>query len=580
MAAALEPRHHVARDGRLDAELVRYPLVVEARGRHRLLHVHPVVDDVEDREQDGGDDARAAGAARHHEGLAIFDQDRRRHARERPLARSNRIGAARIDQPIGVRRVGRDREVVHFVVEHDPRTRNGDAGAVGGVDGRRDRYRVPVLVRDGQVSRSGVIVRQTRADDFERYVIALPAPGRRREGAGVDARPLCLGVLLPEQALERDLHEVGIAQVGSAIREGELHRLGDDVEAGRATRPARAEIEALEDVEHLEQHDAARGRRRKRVDLDPPVRARHRTAFDGSVGRQVGGTHDAAAARHLVGHLPGNLARVEDRRPLLGNGGQGAGEILLHEQRARLDSTGAAALRRELDPRRLGEALRRQPGLHVAGHARLIGTERKPRGGQPNRWLEHAGKRQCPVLFLHHRQTRHHPGSRYGERTVDGGALGQVGLQVHVARRRSRSGFASVERDQLAVGQSNQDERATAQARREGLRDPDGEGRRNRGVDRVAPDREHLGTRASRVGRGTHHHPLASQARRTRGRVRGVGRTQECGECAIARQPERRSGRRAPGNTTRKAYAQMGDSPNKSASHRPKLSHRPETEPA
>ena len=43
--------------------------------------------------------------------------DRRRHARERTLARRDRVGAAHVDEPVDVRLARRDREVVHLVVQ-------------------------------------------------------------------------------------------------------------------------------------------------------------------------------------------------------------------------------------------------------------------------------------------------------------------------------------------------------------------------------------------------------------------------------------------------------------------------------
>jgi hypothetical protein len=44
------------------------------------------------------------------------------------------------------------------------------------------------------------------------------------------------------------------------VRHRPLHRLGDDPKIGGGVVPERAEIELLQDVQHLEQHEPAAGR--------------------------------------------------------------------------------------------------------------------------------------------------------------------------------------------------------------------------------------------------------------------------------------------------------------------------------
>ena len=49
LVAALAQTHHDAgQDRRFGEHLVRHPLVVEARRGHGLLHVHAIVDDIQD----------------------------------------------------------------------------------------------------------------------------------------------------------------------------------------------------------------------------------------------------------------------------------------------------------------------------------------------------------------------------------------------------------------------------------------------------------------------------------------------------------------------------------------------------
>ena len=68
--------------------------MVEARRVDRLLRCHAVVDDVHDGLEDGGDDARAAGAAKHQNDLAVPLDEGRAHRRQRPLAGGDRVGLA------------------------------------------------------------------------------------------------------------------------------------------------------------------------------------------------------------------------------------------------------------------------------------------------------------------------------------------------------------------------------------------------------------------------------------------------------------------------------------------------------
>ena len=75
-----------------------------------------MVDHVDDRLEDCGDDARTAGAAEHQNDPAIPLDQGRGHRRQRPLARRNRVGLA-LDQTVKVRRARLDGEVVHLIVE-------------------------------------------------------------------------------------------------------------------------------------------------------------------------------------------------------------------------------------------------------------------------------------------------------------------------------------------------------------------------------------------------------------------------------------------------------------------------------
>ena len=128
---------------RLDAQAVRIPLMVEARGRAGGLGIHLPIDDVQDRQQRRRDDPRPTRTPGHHEELAVPVENRRRHARKRPLAGRDEIGAARVDQPVAVGRVLRDGEIVHLVIQDDARPRHRDPRAERRIDRHRERHRPP-----------------------------------------------------------------------------------------------------------------------------------------------------------------------------------------------------------------------------------------------------------------------------------------------------------------------------------------------------------------------------------------------------------------------------------------------------
>ena len=131
-------------------QLVGQPLVMEARGVDRLLHVHPEVHDVEDGEQHGIDDGAAARAPDGHEQLAVPREDGRRHAREHPLARGGEVGLG-ADQPRAVGEAGAGVEVAHLVVQQEAAAGDDDLRSVAVLERVGERDRVAVGVHHGQM---------------------------------------------------------------------------------------------------------------------------------------------------------------------------------------------------------------------------------------------------------------------------------------------------------------------------------------------------------------------------------------------------------------------------------------------
>ena len=123
-----------------------------------------------------------------------------------------------------------------------------------------------------------------------------------------------LGIGLGGQRRDRDLDEIGVAQVLAAVGIGELHRLGHEVDGLGAARAEKADRIALEDVQDLDDVHAARGWRRHRDDLVAAVVALHRRAHHRLVAPEVVEAQMTAGAPHRGHDLLADRAAVE--RPL------------------------------------------------------------------------------------------------------------------------------------------------------------------------------------------------------------------------------------------------------------------------
>ena len=160
VAAPLELRGRVRRQAvLLVVDPVGQPLMVEARRVDRLLRVHAEVDDVDDRLEHGVDDRPAARAAGDHEQLAVLGEDRRRHARQHPLARLGEVRLRCRSSPSAVVSSGPGIEVAHLVVQQEAGARHDDLHAIALLERVGHRHRVAVAVDDRDVRRLVAFVR-------------------------------------------------------------------------------------------------------------------------------------------------------------------------------------------------------------------------------------------------------------------------------------------------------------------------------------------------------------------------------------------------------------------------------------
>ena len=287
------------------------PLSPDARRFDRLLQRHAEVDDVDDRLQHGGEDARATGRAERHERPAILQDDRRRHAAEHALAGRDGVGVA------GVRVEQR-----HGVVEEQAGAGDSDLGAEQLVDGLRHGDHVAFVIGDGEM---GGVARLAA----ERRRIAGTVRGW---AAAVNVAAADAGVLLGREASDRHLHEGRIGHVLEAVGVGDLHHLGEQVDVRGAAEAQGGDVEPLEQVEHLHDVGAAAAGGGRRHDLVAAVGAAHRHAVLNLVLAQVLQRDEPAVGRHLFRNRRAEGTAVEHARSVRGDQLQARGQILHDDQ--------------------------------------------------------------------------------------------------------------------------------------------------------------------------------------------------------------------------------------------------------
>ena len=163
---------------------------------------------------------------------------------------------------------GQDAEIVIGVVQQDAGPGHDLAGSHPAVDRLRGGDGIAFVVEQRKVGR---VVRLLKA----RLKGAPFLLGKGSDRAGgqrtlAEREASSLGeVLAAEERLLWDRREVGIAEKAGSVGEGELHRLGDPVQAALVTGAPLAEATpfGFEQTEHLGQEDPARAGRRHHGDL-------------------------------------------------------------------------------------------------------------------------------------------------------------------------------------------------------------------------------------------------------------------------------------------------------------------------
>ena len=241
------------------------------------------------------------------------------------------------------------------------------------------------------------------------------------------------GVLLRRQPGDRDLDEVGIAEVARAIEVGAPHRLDLQVQRGCGQQALRLQIEGLEDVEHLDERDAAGARRRHRDDVVAAVGAAHRRALLGLVGGEIVLRDEPAVRLHVVGDAVGNPSLVERVGAAVADRAQRLRQV---GQDQPVACRPFAAARLAVGRDRRGK--RRHRSLHLAVEA--AGEARREREAvrERHRWGDDVLPRQLAELLVRaargRARCRARP-ARDSRRRSGARSIFAVGAEVHRPRR-------------------------------------------------------------------------------------------------------------------------------------------------
>ncbi len=312
---------------------------------------------------------------------------------------------------------------------------------------------------------------------------------------------------------------------------------------GKRAERRRAEIEWLDQPEHLADGDGAGGGGRRAAHLEAAIRDADRIAQLGAVGCEVFGRERAGPARivlHGLGDVLGDGACVEGRRAGLGDGIEGLGEFGALELIApRPGPSGGVEEKRAC----FGRESR---GVGLGEQACQPRRDLEPVPRQRDGRSEQIGPRELPVFLMRERERRDHTGGADRASAGGGNPLGErlaVRAEEQLRRGAGRRGLATVEIEERLGGRvEGEQEGAAADAG--GLR-LDHVERHLRGDGRIdgaasLPQDGEAGLGGERVGR--HHHlPLR--------RDEGLGACQIAralgllvGERAGAKSQQRRNG--------------------------------------
>ena len=266
-------------------------------------------------------------------------------------------------------------------------------------------------------------------------------------GSIVDAADLACD--LRRQTHDRDLDEIGIAEIPRAIEVGAAHRFDLQVQGRRGQQPLRLEVVRLEDVQHLDQRHAAGADRRHRDDLVAAIEAAQRRALPGLVLRQILSRDQAAVRFHVVGDAIRDPAFVEDVGAVRGDRAERLAEIGEHHPVA-LAPLAATRLAVRGDR---GREVGHPAGELAVEAARETGRQRESLLGEQDAGHHDVLPRQLAELPVRARQPA--DGAGHARREIPRPRQADVdlavGAEIHRPRRLERGLLTIVERRHAAA---------------------------------------------------------------------------------------------------------------------------------
>ena len=188
-------------------------------------------------------------------------------------------------------------------MQHDAAARIGDAGAEDAVQAEDERRGVSIRIDSGDVDR---IAREL-------------APGNlvpRQRARRVDELASLGRIGFRDEPRHRHLAVARVGKPAVAIVVGELLRLHEQVHVVGAL--VGAELEGLDEVQHLEHREALR-RRRRLINGHPAVGAGDGLAPVGALRSEIRATEETAVLGREAGERAGDLAFVEASAALSGD---------------------------------------------------------------------------------------------------------------------------------------------------------------------------------------------------------------------------------------------------------------------
>ena len=231
---------------------------------------------------------------------------------ERPLAGRVDIGVA-----------GFHRENLTPVLKTEPQPGHSDTAAHTAVVALDERDHVTLSVGRAQVDSVAVI---------DRWMSRVIGPARAGQ---IDELAAPGGIVLRDQPFHRHLGEGRISVEFRAVLEHQLFGLDHHMKRGGALEPHRAQVESLEDVQHLQRGDAlAVGR--EFINVVPAIISGNRLDPRRGMVLEIGLAEPAAVGAHEAVNLVRDLAAIKGIATPVGQQLIGMGERRIPEDLALL----------------------------------------------------------------------------------------------------------------------------------------------------------------------------------------------------------------------------------------------------